>query len=520
MSSKFRNRYDISSIKEYALSQGYSCLSESYETSRAKMEWVCPQGHRYYAAWRKFLSGQRCAKCYGNKKLTLAEVQLGFQKEGYLLVSDHYEECMQILDTRCSNGHPYKTSWNNFQQGYRCPECAGNKKPEIDDIRLRLLESGYTLLSEEYENKRSFLMVKCDQGHQYEATWDTINSGCVCPECNYFRKWKDEEIHELADQLGFEYKGQIQKFQDLRKYLFHCTKKHEYWATPYSLQRYPNCPRCDVVVAEQEIAHFLESKKIEFEFRTRSVIKNRELDFFIPSLNLAIEYCGLYWHNEDHKPRNYHLEKLLMCKEKGISLITIFEDEWIHRRNQVYNFLESKLGKTARIRASDCKVLPVCPTKAGEFLDKHHILGRTNTKQKFYGLYYRTELVNIVAYGPHHRDEKRIVLSRVCTRRGLNVYGGLTRLVKAIMKECGITRIATFCDRRWSEGSSYSKVGFKVESVLPPDYSYLKGQKRYSKQTMRLKPGERGPEKSLRLAQGYKRIWDCGKIRYVFEKSQ
>ena len=43
-----------------------------------------------------------------------------------------------------------------------------------------------------------------------------------------------------------------------------------------------------------------------------------ELDIYIPSHNLAIEFDGLYWHSEIHKPSNYHLNKTELCEEHRI----------------------------------------------------------------------------------------------------------------------------------------------------------------------------------------------------------
>jgi hypothetical protein len=62
---------------------------------------------------------------------------------------------------------------------------------------------------------------------------------------------------------------------------------------------------------------------------TRKVIKNRELDIYIPSLNLAIEYNGIRFHNIEHsdKMKTLHLDKSLECRKQGIRLIHIYQFE-------------------------------------------------------------------------------------------------------------------------------------------------------------------------------------------------
>lgn len=73
----------------------------------------------------------------------------------------------------------------------------------------------------------------------------------------------------------------------------------------------------------------------------KKVLNGKELDIYIPSKNLAIEYNGLYWHSDkatlekndipNKETRMYakyrHIEKTKLCKEKNIRLIHIFEDD-------------------------------------------------------------------------------------------------------------------------------------------------------------------------------------------------
>ena len=66
----------------------------------------------------------------------------------------------------------------------------------------------------------------------------------------------------------------------------------------------------------------------------RNIIAPLEIDIFIPSKNIAIEYDGLYWHSSNKFSgrtieKKYHLNKTEQCLKKGIKLIHIFENEWI-----------------------------------------------------------------------------------------------------------------------------------------------------------------------------------------------
>lgn len=56
----------------------------------------------------------------------------------------------------------------------------------------------------------------------------------------------------------------------------------------------------------------------------------RQLDIFIPSLRLAFEFNGIFYHSVSRDANNYmyHLEKTKMCEEKSIKLVYVWEDEW------------------------------------------------------------------------------------------------------------------------------------------------------------------------------------------------
>ena len=53
-------------------------------------------------------------------------------------------------------------------------------------------------------------------------------------------------------------------------------------------------------------------------------------------MQIAIEVNGNYWHSIESKtPKEYHLMKSLLCREKGIRLIHIYEFEDIEQQIQL-----------------------------------------------------------------------------------------------------------------------------------------------------------------------------------------
>lgn len=96
---------------------------------------------------------------------------------------------------------------------------------------------------------------------------------------------------------------------------------------------------------------------------TRKIIKYydnnvRELDIFIPSKSIAIELDGIKWHGEKNAVKmkrhiwsSYH--KYLICKENGIRLITIFEDEWRDERDRIKDYLKSVFEGKEELKQPD-----------------------------------------------------------------------------------------------------------------------------------------------------------------------
>lgn len=75
----------------------------------------------------------------------------------------------------------------------------------------------------------------------------------------------------------------------------------------------------------------------------RTIIKPQELDIYIPNLKIAIEYNGIYWHSIEHtNDKDYHLNKSLLCRKKGIRLIHIYEFEDLDK--QLYLLKELIMG--------------------------------------------------------------------------------------------------------------------------------------------------------------------------------
>ena len=274
--------------------------------------------------------------------------------------------------------------------------------------------------------------------------------------------------------------------------------------------------------AELEFLDFVNSLEEGFE-KTNHIIK-KELDGYNDRLKIAFEYCGIFWHNEMYKPDNYHYEKYIECKNKGIRLLTIFEDEWIERKSQVKNFVRSLLNKNDKkyfARKLNISIINKRDISAINFLNDYHIQGCPNINNIlcFFALKDNDDIISIMAFSRHHRNNVEVVLSRYCVKENCNVIGGSKRLLKHSLEyfKCDIK---TWSDNRWTEGDMYKRLGFTLEKELPKDYSYVKNGKRLPKQTMKkssIGADENQTEHERALELGFLRIWDCGKKTWIYK---
>lgn len=281
---------------------------------------------------------------------------------------------------------------------------------------------------------------------------------------------------------------------------------------------------------QREITDWLNS--FGFDFKSDVVIlEGKELDLYDPAQKLALEYCGLYWHNENSpqpRTRSYHHDKWKRCKEKGIQLLTIFDDEWKGKTEVLKSVILSKLGIFSnRIQARKCKVREVTKEEMVGFCEMYHLQGGNKLSEVCFGLFNEGELVGVADLGRHHRkkDKDSVVLTRLCFKSGTQVVGGSGKLFKACVEWCranSVKNIISWSDNRYSDGKTYESLGFKKAGELPPDYYYVdmfNPKHRISKQSQSKKKAN-CPSDMTELqwanSRGLSRIWDCGKVRWEF----
>ena len=253
---------------------------------------------RYEANWRCHICGVEttksiknysgCKQCKKAKRLEKRNLELNFpevskewdkEKNGDRVPSDFKPASNQYAWWLCSTcGYSWSAKISNRTSlGRGCPLCSNT----VVVIGKNDLATSHPYLAKEWHPTKNKQLTPeevtygsgkkvwwlCPNNHEYEATILHRAHGTACPKCN------DGRQTSFAEQATYFYIKQLY---------------------PDALNRYS--------------AEFLE---------------RMELDIYIPSIKLAIEYDGEAWHKKNTIKREER--KYQLCKQNGIKLIRLRE---------------------------------------------------------------------------------------------------------------------------------------------------------------------------------------------------
>lgn len=268
-------------------------------------------------------------------------------------------------------------------------------------------------------------------------------------------------------------------------------------------------------VSEADFESFLindeQLKNIDYKRNDRIILKGKELDFYFPGKNLAVEISPIDTHNskfgwgnrEPGLPSTYHINKFLECEKQGIELITIFD--W-HDWDKVLEMIKNKLGGSQETIYARKTKYTESTTITDEIFDKissWHILSLpSNIKKKsdVSILSYKNEPVGLALWGDI--EDGVVELKRMVFKPGISVVGGASKLIKNYHRDKpDIKEIYTFSDCDLGGGSVYQKVGFELIEESKPVLSYY--SKKYDKHIKHLSLVRQGADRLLRNIPDY-----------------
>lgn len=451
----------------------------------------------------------------------------------------------------CENNHEYETTIDKrTSRGDGCPYCSGRrvltgfndlktKHPDIAKIWHPTRNSRLTSQNVSPKSNKKIWWV-CGKGHEWERTVaKQLPQQDKCPYCNgrkILPGFNDlattnpkivEEWHPTRNNNMFP--ENFTKGADVKVW-WKCEKEHEWQSYIYSRTANHHCPECfntnGVSSIEKQLQSYLLSiiNPSTLQFNVRNILNGKELDVYVPGKNIAIEFNGLYWHSEaTGKTKTYHYDKWLACKNQGIQLIQVWEDDWRDRKLIVEKMLANKLQVPGqeKVFARKTIIKPVNSADSHIFLEQNHIQGYVPGSIRV-GLYNSDNLVALMILKKEPTTQgTQLNLLRYAT--SVSVPGGFTKLLTHVEKTYNPTKIITFSDNSISDGNLYRTNGFVNIKEIPPDYTYLVNRARKHKFNYRINRFKTDlmleyevglTESELAALNNLYRVWDSGKIKW------
>ena len=321
--------------------------------SGKKVWWKCSKGHEWQATIDRRSQGKGCPYCSGRNAIkgkndlqtvnpALAK-EWNYDKNNGLTPTDVLPSSNKKVWWKCGKGHEWQAMIRSRNDGRGCPYCSGrhavNGKNDLQTVNPVLATEW------NYERNRGLMPMdvlpnsnkkvwwKCSKGHEWQSTVANRNNGNGCPYClGRYAVKGENDLQTVNPALAKEWN--YEKNDDLKPEEFtansnkdvwwKCSKGHVWHASIANRSKGNGCPVCNserkTSFPEYVLAYYLKRSGLDVVHSYRA--KGYELDIYIPSLKIAIEYDGYYWHKNRMRK---DIEKNYKCKKDGIKLYRLRE---------------------------------------------------------------------------------------------------------------------------------------------------------------------------------------------------
>ncbi|RAJ35401.1 hypothetical protein [Pedobacter cryoconitis] len=212
----------------------------------------------------------------------------------------------------------------------------------------------------------------------------------------------------------------------------------------------------------------------------------------------------------------------------GKQLIQLWEDIWFTKPAQILSRISALLGKNQRIHGRKTTVLSITQPEADTFLKENHLQGSAKARHR-YALVFAGQFVAVATFsGKRNMTRKQedytsVELIRFATADGFTVQGGLSKLIKHLIRTILPSDVMTYADLDWSYGKGYTKLGFELVGQIPPAEIWL-DRLHYIRYFPHRLPEEitiateklTDPGKTAYLnSLNYSRIFNMGNLKYI-----
>lgn len=190
---------------------------------------------------------------------------------------------------------------------------------------------------------------------------------------------------------------------------------------------------------------------------------------FFNSLNIAWSEIDRNFFLLSMAGKNLYVKVLRLapdssCAGKNVKdVMNFFETEFIQQSHIITSMINNFFGRSSRVGARECDIVPVSPGIALSFMKQNHLMGYHKTS-RYIGLRCGNEIVSVLGF---KKSGTGVDISRFASLCGTSVAGGFSKLLSFLKTEirvgdAPIDYIISFCDGRYSSGASYIRAGFEM----------------------------------------------------------
>lgn len=526
-----------------------------YKGSQTDVIIICPKHGEFIQKPANHIRGNGCPYCAKEERglerrkdtETFIKQAIGVHGNKYDYSKTKYKNARTKVTVICPEHGSFTILPNAHLNGEGCPKCSGRGLNNYDIIAKFKEVHGdkYDYSKTEFTKMHEKVIVICPKHGEFLITPSKHILGQGCKICGTekrrigqiksFEKFVEDARKTHGDKYDYSESNYVSSTEKIK---IICPKHGSFYQFPYDHISGHGCPKCANIISksENEIAEFIENLfgKENVIRRARNILPgNKEIDIYIPSKKIGIEYNGLFWHSDSSgKNKWYHTNKTNECEKLGIRLIQIFEDEYEQNKQLVLDKIEHILGSNhhaGKIMGRKCTIIEISSSDSKDFLKKNHIQGNGEGSIKI-GAYFNNNLIGVMLFKDWKNGEWE--LTRFATDINYISQGVGSKMFNYFIKHYSPKQIKSFADRRWStiEKNIYTTLGFELVKILKPEYRYISTKspsKRlhkfgFRKQILHKKYGLplSMSESEMATSLGYSKVWDCGLLKYVWTKKE
>lgn len=324
---------------------------EPIKTGKDKVLLRCNiDGYEWRSRPYDLIKGHGCHMCKGVPRYTTETFTRKIKElNSNIEIIGEYKNATTKIEWQCVQCRSINLSRpNTLLSGHGCINCRNlqtsvrSKKTNEEFIKeVSILTNDYSILSEyETTDKKVKFRHNCCKFEFYMTPHNFLSNGNRCPKCNGGVRKKTTEYFksEVKDSTNGEYLF-IDKYtgNNYKSNFKHTVCLKEFVTTPDSFLRGTRCPYCySTSSGEKGIEDYLTKINLKFvkekTFDDLKFKRKLRFDFYIPSLNLCIEYDGRQhfipidiWGGEESLKENQMRDHMKneYCQRNDINLLRI-----------------------------------------------------------------------------------------------------------------------------------------------------------------------------------------------------